>query len=112
MRFHPELACHPHAAPREDVARREGVRGRVDGHALLRHEAAAPGHREVHPVGDSVGEVEDLERRPVRHDRTGCLAEPSRDDLVAGLGRVVPEPLEAPADAHEPAGPRVVAEQR
>ena len=43
-------------------------------------------------------EVEDLERRLVGHDRLGRLAEPRRDDLVAGLDRVVPEPVEAPRE--------------
>ena len=102
----------PHAAPGDGVAGSHGVGGRVDDDAvLLRQATAVPGHGEVHSVGKGVGEVEHLQGGLVGHDRVGCEAKPCRDDLVARLGRVVPEPVEASANSDEPAGPHVVAEQ-
>ncbi len=103
----------PNAVAADDVSIGEWVRRGVDRDPGLGDQSATLArHREVDSVGDDVGQVVELQRRLVRHDRAGPLAQPAGDDLLARRGRVVAQPVQPAGDAQEAPGLGVMGQQR
>ena len=66
----------------------------------------------MNPVGDDVGQAEELQGRLVRDDGVGRPAKPGGDDLFVRCRGVVAQAIQPPGDAQEAAGPRMMGQQR
>ena len=79
----PRRRREPDAVAADDIGLGQRVRRGMDPHARLRHKPPPlPWDRQVDPVGDHIGQAEELEGRLMGDDGVGRLAQPGGDDLL------------------------------